>query len=172
MKLRFTQLGVLCFLCVLLSGCFEKEEENKPNNYVEYQGESYSMATGTLAKIEIGDGRYSYSIGLSSVGATNYSADMEIASLSLAIASDSPDLASGTYYYQEDLDADGVVLAGFTFGQTFEDPFSATQLILMGGSVTVNKAGNSYALKIAMEDENGEPVTGYFSGPLLTQDGF
>lgn len=170
MKLHFTQLSVLFALCLLLSGCLGKEEEENPDNYVEYLGQSYTLRMGTYLSMELPDGRLTHSISLMNLDTQSLNFDMneEMATLMFSIDTESAELGDGTFQYQDEMGAIGVSMAGYNYGQTFNNPTGGQQLHLTSGSIEVSRNGSAYEIRINMADEAGNPLKAYYNGTLMT----
>ena len=149
-------------------------------NFFTYKGNTYELSIGLLeyyGQWSSSSDSYNFDIVLFSSGFSyNHDADDLTGEGHLMyfemFSSSSNDLMPGTYLF--DIDE---TYAANTFGYGFfaadyilEDETYSVGESIWAGSVEVSKTGSVYNITIDCADNEGNPVTGYFSGDLFYND--
>ncbi len=152
------------------SACDDDDDNdlNGQENTFTYDGESYAIDHGLLFYYGEYGGAHDYDLILHSDGISfeeeSFSGNGN--ALIFIIYSDSATgLTPGSYNYEEDEEPfsfmEGEMLLEFDIATE-----SGTEMWIEGGSIDVERSGNTYTLEINVTAEDGKPIRGTFEGGI------
>jgi hypothetical protein len=165
---------------VIFAGCKKDKDGDSPNNYIKYEGKTYTINQGILENYgEEDEGVYNLDLTLFSSGINLIVSEGEIVGATgkgnviyfEMFTTSETQLDAGTYefdYYSEEAGTfdDGEILINYDA----EDYQADIDQYINHGTVTVAKSGDIYEIRINCTDEDDKSVTGYFKGTLTWYD--
>ena len=181
MKIERKILTIILLSLIIFAGCKKDSKESTFNNYIKYDGKTYDLDKGLIENWGQWDEDEAYNLDLylisSGITLIESGDDWDIASgkghgiYFEMYASSSTQLDNGTYDY----DAWGWEAGTFDYGWVsinYDVALDDAEIDqdIEGGTVTINKSGDTYEITINCTDEDGKSVTGYYKGTLKYYD--
>ncbi len=158
----------LSFVMILLSCGSDDEESN--SNKINYQGNSYSFTTGLLEEFgDNGNGSYDWDVTLITNGLVENNGDFTGTGslIYLDLNSDSASgLTSGTYNWATDRDAFTFTYGNIGINYNSNTDEAEIEKSIYGGSININIDGNNTTIDLNLMDEDGNAITGNYTGVL------
>ena len=160
-------LSILTVLFVFVSCDPDFKSSSQGNGTFVYKGVTYSLSQGILEDYgSNGNGSYNWDITLfsSGININNETGTGEIVYLEL----NSPEvsLVPGPYTWNIDMVANSLTTGDLDIGCNVATGYSQEYRYANGGMVTITSVGSEYILNFTLDLDNGETVTGSYSGPL------
>ncbi len=173
-------MAVLIALPLIFVACSDDDDDNgngSMRSHFTYDGATFDLDHGFMFNFGQwwGDG-YSFDVSLHSDG-IEFSVDFMEATgegHGMFFEMYSPDeesLTPGTYVYDDDDEGDPFTfyMADIIMNWDSETD-EGTEVVIVGGSVEVDRSGSTYTLRVDAIGEGGKEITGYFNGPLPVYD--
>lgn len=163
-------------LPVFFAACSKDDDDDKKNHF-KYDGNTYEMTSGVILNWGqwFDEEGYAFDLYLFSEG-IQYNGIWDITGTGHGIFFElfSPsenELAAGTYNYDSNDTGEPFTFydADFVIDYDIENE-TGTEIIIVGGSIKVEKSGSTYTITIEAVAEGGKPVTGYYKGTIPVED--